>query len=86
MDFTLAPKAMSWVRSNQYLGCNVSNLVQPVHHIVKQLQLLIAQAAEIQWPRSLTCLDDAGNVLQTQLDSSVNSYTSTRAQPPSPFT
>ena len=85
MNFTPAAKAMSWVRSDQYLGCNVSNLVQPVHHIVEQLQLLIAQAAEIQWPRSFTRLDDAGNVLQTQLDS-VDSYTSTRAQPPSPFT
>ena len=51
------------MRCNTYLSSNFSNLVQPVHHVVQKLQLLIAQAAEVQWARSLTCLDNAGDVL-----------------------
>lgn len=58
------PRLFQNQRVKQYLCCNVSNLVQPVHHVVKQLQLLVAQAAEIQWSRSFARLDDAGNVLQ----------------------
>ena len=50
-------------QGNSYLSGNFSNLVQSVHHVVQKLQLLIAQAAEVQWPRSLACLDDAGDVL-----------------------
>lgn len=74
------------MRCNQYLCCNVSNLVQPVHHVVKQLQLLITQAAEIQWSRSLTRLDDAGNVLQTQGLHQWHLHQSEGAQPPSLLT
>ncbi len=48
-----------------YLRRNLSNIVQSVHHIVQQLELVVTQAAEVQGPRSTACLDDTGNVLHT---------------------
>ena len=48
----------------QYLCSHLSNVIQPVHHVVQQLQLLLCQFAQIQRSRSTTGLDDTGNILQ----------------------
>ena len=47
------------------LGSNFRNIVQSVHHVVQQLELIFAQAAEVEGPRRTAGLDDTGNVLQT---------------------
>ena len=46
-----------------YLSSDLSNIVQPVHHVVQQLQLILAQTAKEQRPRRTTRLDDARDVL-----------------------
>lgn len=48
----------------QYLCSHLSNVIQPVHHVVQQLQLHLCQFAQIQGSRSTTGLDDTGNILQ----------------------
>lgn len=48
----------------QYLCSHLSNVIQPVHHVVQQLQLLLCQFAQIQGSRSTAGLDDTGNILQ----------------------
>ena len=47
------------------LGSNFRNIVQSVHHVIQQLELIFAQAAEVEGPRRTAGLDDTGNVLQT---------------------
>ena len=47
----------------QYLSSDLSNIVQPVHHVVQQLELILAQTAKEQRPRRTTRLDDARDVL-----------------------
>ncbi len=47
------------------LGSNFCNIVQSVHHVIQQLELIFAQAAEVERPGRTAGLDDAGNVLQT---------------------
>ena len=32
----------------KYLGSHLSNVVQPVHHVIQQLQLILSQAAQEQ--------------------------------------
>ena len=47
------------------LGSDFRNIVQSVHHVIQQLELIFAQAAEVEGPRRTAGLDDTGNVLQT---------------------
>ena len=46
-----------------HLCCNLRNLVQSVHHVVQQLELILAQAAEKQGTGSTTRLDDVWDIL-----------------------
>lgn len=48
-----------------HLGSNFRNVVQSVHHVIQQLELIFTQAAEVKGPGRTTGLDDTGNVLQT---------------------
>lgn len=48
-----------------HLGSNFRNIVQSVHHVIQQLELIFAQAAEVKGPRRTTGLDDTGNILHT---------------------
>ena len=50
------------------LSCHLSNAVQPVHHVVQQLQLFFREAAEEEGPGSSARLDDVWNILQHNLD------------------
>lgn len=46
------------------LGSNFCNIVQSVHHVIQQLELIFAQAAEVERSRRTAGLDNTGNVLQ----------------------